>query len=319
MKVSIVIPVKKINDYVRESIPHILNLDYTDFEILLFPDYSTNETFPKTKIIPTGKMGPAKKRDLAIQYARGEVLAFLDDDAYPKKDWLKQALPHFYDQNIAAVGGPAVTPTNDSFSQKVSGAVFLSCFSGGNPERYWPMGRIKEIDDWPSVNFLVRKSDFIKIGGFDSTYWPGEDTKLCLDLIQKLQKKIIYEPNALVWHHRRSGIKTHLKQIGNYGLHRGFFAKKYPKNSLKLKYFIPSCFLIFILFSWILLFSSYKIIYLSIWLIYFAALAFALISIYYKIRDIKVSLCALPYIFATHIFYGWRFIQGFIFTKNLKQ
>ena len=37
--VSIVIPVKEINHYIRGSIPWILALDYENFEVLIFPDY----------------------------------------------------------------------------------------------------------------------------------------------------------------------------------------------------------------------------------------------------------------------------------------
>ena len=236
MLVSIIIPVKEVNDYIRESIPRILNLNYDNFEILIFPDLKSKENFAKTRIIPTGKIGPAEKRNLSIKYAQGEILAFLDDDAYPCPGWLKNAVKHFNNPNIVAVGGPAITPANDSFAQKVSGAVFLSKLSGGNPERYWPIGAIKEIIDWPSVNFLVRKSDFSAVHGFNSEFWPGEDTLLCMDLIKKLKKKIIYDPKVLVYHHRRSGLVRHLKQISQYGLHRGFFAKKYPVNSFKLKF-----------------------------------------------------------------------------------
>ena len=137
--VSIIIPVKEINNYVRESIPHILKLDYNDFEIIILTDTSDKEIFPKARIIAKGPVGPAEKRDIGARHAKGEILVFLDDDAYPLPDWLKNAVKHFEDNNIAAVGGPAVTPPDDTFYQRISGAVFLSRISGGNPERYWPI------------------------------------------------------------------------------------------------------------------------------------------------------------------------------------
>ena len=318
--ISIVIPCKRINDYIKESVSYILNLNYNNFEILIFPDTASNENFEKTRIIPTGKIGPAQKRNLALKYAKGEILAFLDDDAYPKKDWLLNAVEHFKNPKIAAVGGPAVTPKQDGFWQKVSGAVFLSKLSGGNPERYWPVGKVREIKDWPSVNLLVRKSDFMTIDGFNCKFWPGEDTKLCLDLIKKLRKKIIYDPQVLVYHHRRSGLLRHLKQIGSYGIHRGFFAKKYPENSFELKYFLPSAFLIFVIAGWVLLFLPlfFKLVYLCFWLLYGLALLFSVLGIYNKIRNFKIAFATIPYTFLTHIYYGWRFIRGFVFTKKLK-
>ena len=90
-KVSIIIPVKEINDYIREAVPKHLKLDYPDFEVLILPDRDSGEDFgPLVKIIPTyPKTGPADKRDLGTQKAQGEILAFIDDDAYPRRDWIK--------------------------------------------------------------------------------------------------------------------------------------------------------------------------------------------------------------------------------------
>lgn len=318
--VSIIIPVKEVNDYIKESIPHILNLDYKDFEIIIFADVPAAVAFPKTTIIATGNIGPAEKRDLALKYARGSIFAFLDDDAYPRKDWLSKALRHFDNPQVAAVGGPAVTPSSDTFHQKVSGAVFLSKIGGGNPDRYWPIGRVKEVDDWPSVNLLVRRSLFEQVGGFNSDYWPGEDTKLCLDII-KAGEKIIYDPDVFVWHHRREGLIRHLRQVGGYGLHRGFFAKKFPETSKRLKYFIPSFFVLFLIVGAPLLFLGNnffsRFFYAGIG-IYIIALMIALFQIQGKEKKLAVSLVSLFYISLTHIWYGIRFLQGYLFTRDLK-
>ena len=43
MKVSIIIPVVRVNDYIKESIRHILGLDYGDFEVLVLPDAAGGE------------------------------------------------------------------------------------------------------------------------------------------------------------------------------------------------------------------------------------------------------------------------------------
>ncbi len=67
-KVSIIIPVRAVNDYIREAVPHLLALDYPDFEVLIFPDETEANPFgsDRVKIIASGKTGPAEKRDLAI-------------------------------------------------------------------------------------------------------------------------------------------------------------------------------------------------------------------------------------------------------------
>lgn len=317
--VSIIIPLVGINDYFLESYPHLLNLDYKNYEIIVLPDNPVSQDFPDIKIIPTGKVSPAVKRDVGAENAKGELLFFLDDDSYPEKDWINKALPYFDDPSVGAIGGPAITPLNDSFLQKVSGAVFLTKVGGGIPERYYPTGKTKEIDDWPSVNLIVRKDMFTKIGGFKSEYWPGEDTKLCLEMIKE-GGIILYAPDVIVWHHRRPGLLRHLKQVGNYGLHRGFFVKRYPETSFKLLYFIPTLFVLYlVLFIISLLFFSRLSFYMGLgFVLYIGALAYALFDINKKAGDIKVSLASVYYIVLTHIWYGIRFIQGLVFTKELK-
>jgi GT2 family glycosyltransferase len=254
---------------------------------------------------------------MGANLAQGDIHVFLDDDSYPSHNLLSVASHFFSNPEIVAIGGPATTPTSDTFWQKVSGAVFLSKFSGGNPERYIPIGIIKEVEDWPSVNFMVRKDAFIDIGGFNSPYWPGEDTKLCLDLIERTGKKILYVPSLMVWHHRREGLIAHLRQIGAYGLHRGYFAKVHPRTSRKITYLIPSIFTIFLLLS--IFIGIYPQIIRDVFLIGWVIYSLALIKAYFDIRRYEscaVALVSLPYIVATHFWYGIRFIEG-VFTGKL--
>lgn len=316
---TIIIPVKQINDYVRETVSYILKINRSDWEVFVV----TNQLEPdewshdKIKIIESGPVGPAKKRDQAAIIANGDILVFFDDDSYPKADILDHAYKNFKDENIVAVGGPAVTPNDDSFYQKLSGAVFLSKWSGGFPERYIPIGEMRYVDDWPSVNLMVRKKQFIDVGGFNTVFWPGEDTKLCLELILSTRKKIIYDPKMLVWHHRREGIGKHLKQIGAYGMHRGYFVKKFPETSRKIKYFLPSFFVAYIVLSLFLYGKNLHIDYSinAIGIMYLMAIVNAEIDIT-KYAGIKIAIAAIPYIFMTHIVYGICFIRGLL-TKQL--
>jgi len=323
--VSIIIPFQTVTSYLYETLEHIGQLQGPIFEVILLPDEPIPAeeigglTYP-FQIIPTWTVSPAVKRDMGARASNGEFLAFIDDDAYPAVDWLEKVLPHFQDKAIAAVGGPQITPPEDGFWQQVSGATFLSPLNGKAVCRYWPCNKRFFVEDWPSVNLIVRKEDFLAIGGFDTNFWPGEDTKLCLDLVTKLHKKILYEPEAKVYHHRRAGFLRHMKQVGNYGLHRGFFAKQFPKTSFKISYFLPTCFsLLACLSSTVLLLGGFGAdLFFVFWISYLLALAVSTLMIYNNLGNLKIALATAPYLFGTHLWYGWRFLKGFVFTRDLR-
>ena len=326
VSVSIIIPFQSENDYLRETVSHINQLRIRSVEIILLPDgpipsdYVQNhlKTDLPLKIIETGPVSPAIKRDIGAENSEGEWLGFIDDDAYPEPGWLDRLDQVKNDDAVCAVGGPQITPESDSFSQKVSGAMFLSVLNGKAVERYWPINAHDAVDDWPSVNFIVKKDDFLSVGGFDSGYWPGEDTKLCHDLIQK-GKKIRYDPEMIVFHHRRSGLLRHLKQVGNYGLHRGHFAVKYPETSLKPAYMIPSLFFLFVMGGWLMtLLPYFDKLYWGLWGLYGAAIGASIISITNKIKNPFIALSTIPFTVGTHFWYGYNFLKGSLFKRELK-
>lgn len=314
-KISIIIPVKETNDYIRQAMEHYACLDYEDFEILIFPDHASDEEFPNTRIIPSGEVGPADKRDMALQYAEGEIFAFIDDDAYPRADWLKNAVKYFDNPEVGAVGGPAVTAPEDDIWQQASGKVYESFLcSGGYVYRYLPREE-REVDDLPSVNLIVRRDVFEEVGGYDSNYYPGEDTKLCLDIVES-GLKIIYSPDVLVYHHRRRVFRQHLRQATNYAKHRGYFAKALPKTSCKPAYFIPSLFVIGLFMGPIL--SCFVPI---LWYFYFSVIMLYLVLLICSIRkagSLSVWILAFCGIIATHIGYGLMFIRGLCSKELLR-
>lgn len=336
--VSIIIPVKEINDYLRqETIPAILGQTYKNFEIIILPDKKSKEKFLKTKIIPSWpKTGPADKRDLGAKKAKGEILAFIDDDSYPDKNWLKEAVKIFQkdkkieDRKIAAVCGPTLTPPEDNFRQKIAGYVWGSSLGSRGAGFYrYTVGQRREVDDFPTANLLVRKKDFWQAGGFDTHFWSGEDTKLCLSLTKKLGKKILYDPRVLVYHHRREIFKPHLTQIARYALHRGHFARILPETSRRFGYLAPTIFVLGLFGGPILIFilEIFSLCFISIplFLLYlFSISAYLLVLLATagralgKEKSLKAFFLVMLAIFLTHLVYGAFFIKGFL-TPKLKE
>ncbi len=311
--VSIVIPVKEMNDYLRESIENCLVLDYPAFELLILPDEVPAHISPYpdlVKFVPTGPASPADKRDLALDHCNGTIIAFLDDDAYPTSDWLKNAVPYFLDDQVGAVGGPAVTPSTDDYNQSASGMVFSSWLGGGGlAYRYTPMPQ-REVDDFPTCNLLVRKSSLVALGGFDTLFWPGEDTKLCLEITQKLGQRIIYAPDVVVYHHRRPLYGPHLAQVRSYATHRGYFVKRFPKTSLRFTYFLPSLFVAGLIAggfaSWIL--PQLLLVYLAVIVGYLLA---GIVSAM-QVSPQKMIPIVTSGIVLTHLTYGLWFLVGLL-------
>lgn len=321
MNFSIIIPVKELNDYLKESIPIMLNLDYKEFEIIILPN-DRPEKVPefvdnkKIRIIPSGRVSPAIKRDIGAKAAKGKYLAFIDDDAYPRKDWLSVAESTFKKKKAAALAGPAITPKNNTMSQKASGLFFETLIGGGRMDyRYKPARKSFYVMDFPTVNLIVEKDAFFEAGGFDNKFWPGEDTKFCLDLIKR-GHKIWYSNRLIVWHHRRKLMRPHLKQIGNYGKHRGYFAKRFPQTSLNMTYIAPSIFLLGNI--GLLSLSFADVLFLKIWgvliTIYFLI---AFIDVFMRTSNIIIGLMTIVTVFLSHLTYGAMFIRGLL-TKNLK-
>lgn len=309
-KISINIPVKEYNSHLDECIRYCLKLDYPDFEIIVLPDESCTPPYPAIKIIPTGEVGPSHKRDIAMKHSEGQILAYLDDDTYPQRDWLRNAEKHFEKPVVAGVGGPAVTPEGDSYLQKASGYVYssLAC-SGSLIYRYVPR-KSREVDDYPTCNFLVRKEVMEELGGFDTNFWPGEDTIACLQMTKKLGKKIIYSPDVLVYHHRRKLFMPHLKQIWSYALHRGYFVKKFPETSRRLTYFIPTLFVMGLMIGLVVAvaYAPFRLFYVAL---IFTYLMMVLVD---SIRSGGLAMIpTVPLgIFLTHITYGIGFLKGLL-------
>ncbi|MBI5452265.1 glycosyltransferase [Candidatus Gottesmanbacteria bacterium] len=328
MKFSIIIPFQEPSEYLYECLDYIQRQSYTNYEVILLPDRQkiqmlklVQHDISSVKVIPTGQVGPAEKRDRGIHKATGEILAFIDDDAYPDKDWLKNALKYFIDPEISAVCGPGVTPSSDDIFQQASGwvnALWLGS-GGAGTYRFTPQER-RFVDDYPSMNFLVRKEDFEKAGGFDTHFWPGEDTKLCHDLVYILKKKIIYDPKVLVFHHRKPLFLPHLRQISRYALHRGHFARILPATSFRIGYLIPTFFVLFLTVGFLisLNFIALLPLYLGVIILYLGLLTGNIFYVILKTRSILIAVLSGCGIVLTHVIYGLLFPIGFL-KKSLKQ
>lgn len=304
--VSIITPMRGIDKDAEKCISECRKLDYPNFEIIIAPDTRQKSQIAKGIVqVPMQTRKPSAKRNAAAKAARGEILAFVDADAYPVKGWLKQAVRHFENPEIGAVGGPNVTPPEDSFSQKVSGDVLASFVGAGPISIRHTEKPARFIDALPSVNLIVRRKLFMDIGGYDEKLTTGEDLQLCFDVIKK-GKKIFYDPGIKVFHHRRHMWMPHLYQMFTYGRGAAFVAKEKFTPAVFLKA-IPALWILFLVFG-----LAAGAIMPALMPFYFGA-----ILVYLAVAAVSAamqSVARAPFSFLgiilTHIFYGAGFVEG---------
>jgi glycosyltransferase involved in cell wall biosynthesis len=243
-QVSVIVPLHRLTAAARRCLDEVLALPGDRHELIVVSDRRIEGLPERARLVLTGSetdTSPAEKRDAAMPHVRGEICAFLDDDAYPASDWIDKALARFEsDPAAAAVGGPGLTPPGSPLAERVGGAFYESRFgSGGLTYRFRPVGGVREVDDFPAYNLFIRTSALRAIGGWASTFYGGEDTKVCLELVRN-GHRIVYDPAVLVFHHRRPILRSHMRQVGNVGRMRGYFTRAFPETSMRPLYFAPS-------------------------------------------------------------------------------
>ena len=301
---------------------------YRNFEVIVLPDESINDhedikDLRNSKgldlkslalaILPTGKVRPAEKRNIGIAAAKGEVVAFIDDDAYPEPHWLENAVKYFSEPSIGGVGGPGVTPPGDGFLAQAGGRVYANIFVSGNYRYRYVGGRVRlDVDDYPSCNLLVRTDLLRKIGGYRTDFWPGEDTLLCDAIVLGEHKRIVYDPWAIVNHHRRRLFGPHLRQLGRYGFHRGYFVKRFPATSCRVSYFVPSLFVMGVLLGGIAFaLPAHSVTTVLQWG-YIGVIGLYAVATFLSSFSLNPFMWLFTWlgVVTSHIWYGIRFMQG---------
>lgn len=212
---------------IRQTIESLQRLDYPTYEIVVVNDGSTDNLTEivsdyAVRLISTPNKGLSNARNTAAQQARGDIIAYLDDDAYPDPHWLLYVAYAFSTSNHAGIGGPNLVPAED-------GAV-AHCVANapGGPVHVLLTDEIAE--HIPGCNMAFRRDVYLQIGGCDPIYrTAGDDVDLCWR-IQKAGYTIGYHPAALVWHHRRASLKAYWKQQKGYGKAESLLEGKWPQR-----------------------------------------------------------------------------------------
>jgi glycosyltransferase involved in cell wall biosynthesis len=229
-RVSVVVCSYNGSRTIRDCLEGLERVDYPDFEVIVVNDGSTDNTARiareyKCRVISTPNRGLSNARNTGWQASTGEIVAYIDDDAYPDPDWLHYLAVTFLNPayaSDAAVGGPNISPASD-------GAI-AECVAHapGGPTHVLLSDRTAE--HIPGCNMSFRKSSLKAIGGFDPVFRvAGDDVDVCWRL-QHEGWTLGFSPAAVVWHHRRNSVRAYLRQQKGYGKAEALLEKKWPEK-----------------------------------------------------------------------------------------
>lgn len=205
----------------------LLQLDYPNYEVIIIDDGSTDASAHIAseygfRVISTPNAGLSAARNLGMEAASGEIIAYIDDDARPDPHWLTYLATTFMRTDFAGVGGPNVAPPGDGF--------IAACIANapGGPVHVLISDQVAE--HIPGCNMAFRKARLQAIGGFDPQFRiAGDDVDICWRLQQR-GWQLGFNPAALVWHHRRNSLLTYWRQQKNYGKAEALLEKKWPEK-----------------------------------------------------------------------------------------
>jgi cellulose synthase/poly-beta-1,6-N-acetylglucosamine synthase-like glycosyltransferase len=209
--VSIVVPTRARPEFLRNCLESLLKLDYPGdrYEIIVVEDgtetgqliaggIQQRSPVPvRYRHIPHS--GAATSRNVGVQLAVGEIVAFIDDDAMAVAAWLRRLVRGLLEEGVAGVGG-RVSP---EYPEPV-----LEAGMGRGGELKWSgfnvlPAKVEEVEHLPGGNMAFWRRALMEVHGLDARYtrrgsW-REDSDLCVRLRHK-GYRLLYDGEARIIH-----------------------------------------------------------------------------------------------------------------------
>ena len=217
--VSVIVPTFDRPAGLRRCVAAVLAQSATDLEFIVVDDGGRLPAAdalagfddPRLRVIRQDNAGPAAARNCGASLARAALLAFVDDDCAPRRDWLERLLAKSRACPGAMVGGTTHNALAADAFAEASQQLIHYLYARLNADA-------GDASFLTSNNMLLPADGFAEAGGFDQTYRraAGEDRQFCRAW-KALGRAICVEASAVVDHYHAMGLRGYLKQHFDYG------------------------------------------------------------------------------------------------------
>lgn len=179
----------------------------------------------------------ARSRNMALSLARGEFIAFIDDDAYPTEWWLDDLLGEFKDEEVVAVGGTVYDYTGYTYQMR-----YGRCTNAGDatPVNAPPLPGISECPSASTFtyatggNFVTRTQTLRALDGFDEQFdYYLEETDLCRRMLDGGGIVRVLDAGQIFHKFLPSAIRSHSRIALNRRsilVNRAYFAARHQRG-----------------------------------------------------------------------------------------
>jgi len=220
--VSVIVPVYNEGILLKDAIVSLLELDYSNYEIIVVNDGSTDNTYDvaktmvgyqqgvygkvKVSLISKPNGGKARALNAGISYSKAELVLCMDGDSQLSPETIKNAARHFIDPRIGAVAGNVKVLNRKRFYADLQALEYIEGLNMARAAQSF----LKLVNIIPGPIGLFRKKAIEEVGYYSSDTF-AEDADLTLKILSK-GWKVYYEPTAIAWTEAPVKLQQLLKQ-----------------------------------------------------------------------------------------------------------
>lgn len=251
--ITVIVCTRDRASHLRASLSAILQLDYPDFDVLVVDNAArtaetkdmVREEFqdPRVALISEPVPGLSHARNAGLRKARGDIVAYTDDDVVVDKAWLREIAAGFERAPDAACvtglvpAGEVRSRTQGYFDDRVSWSksVAPKVYSLAEPPADLPKFPFCPGSFGTGANFALDRRAAISLGGFDTALGVGTRTGggEDIDMFTRVilgKYSLVVQPSAIVWHRHRDGLEELRVQARSYGSGLGAWLTKILLN-----------------------------------------------------------------------------------------